>query len=60
MRKYGRYRAMLADNIEPYLRDYTRKWTQCSYCGRTVLYSQRMRHTKDFHTSPTGGLIIDF
>ncbi|QHI24626.1 hypothetical protein Ahae5227_09245 [Acinetobacter haemolyticus] len=43
-----------------FLHDYTGKWVTCQYCGRTVLYSQRTRHTKMFHTSLTGGLIIDF
>lgn len=50
---------MLADNILPFMKNITQTWVQCSYCGRTVMYSQRTRHTKIFHTNSTGGLIID-
>ena len=52
-------RATLADNIDPYLKNISQTWVQCSYCGRTVMYSQRTRHTMIFHTSQTGGLIVD-
>ncbi len=52
----GKNRATLAENILPYLVDYTKKWVQCSYCGRTVLYSQITRHTRIFHTDATGGI----
>ncbi|WP_151834330.1 hypothetical protein [Acinetobacter junii] len=49
------------DSINPiYLENLTKKWVQCRYCGRTVMYSQRTRHTTVFHTNSTGGLIIDF
>lgn len=55
----GKNRAMLADNILPYLKNISQTWVQCSYCGRTVMYSQRTRHTTIFHTSSTGALLID-
>lgn len=43
-----------------FLQDYTSKYVECPYCGRTILFSQQTRHTKIFHTNSTGGLIIDF
>lgn len=56
----GKNRAMLADNILPYLKNISQTWVRCSYCGRTVMYSQKTRHTILFHTNVDGGLIIDF
>ena len=53
-------RATLAENIDPYLKNISQTWVQCSYCGRTVMYSQRTRHTIIFHTDATGGLIVDW
>lgn len=43
-----------------FLQDYTRKWVQCSYCGRSIMFSDRTRHTRNFHTDASGGLLIDF
>jgi spore coat polysaccharide biosynthesis protein SpsF (cytidylyltransferase family) len=52
-------RATLAEHITPYLKNISQTWVQCSYCGRTVMYSQRTRHTRIFHTNASGYLIVD-
>ncbi len=52
-------RATLAENINPYLKNISQTWVQCSYCGRSIMFSDRIKHTKRFHTDATGGLIID-
>jgi DNA-directed RNA polymerase subunit RPC12/RpoP len=46
--------------VYEFLQDYSRKWVQCSYCGRSIMFSDRTRHTRIFHTDVTGGLIVDW
>jgi hypothetical protein len=52
-------RATLAENIDPYLKNISQTWVQCSYCSRTIMFTDRTRHTRIFHTNATGGLIVD-
>ena len=43
--------------VSEFLQDYSRKWVQCSYCGRTVLYSALSKHHNNFHNyGRTGGI----
>lgn len=61
MYKHGKNRATLAESTLPYLRDISQSWVRCSYCGRTVVYSQLIKHQRIFHNyGEKGGLIIDF
>ena len=32
-----------------YLEDLTKKWVQCRYCGRTLMYIQLIKHEHVFH-----------
>lgn len=40
-----RYFVNRLDSINPiYFQDFTKKWVQCSYCGRTLMYIQLINH----------------
>ena len=56
-----RYFVNRLDSIEPiYLTNLTGRWVQCQYCGRTLLFTQLIRHKQVFHQDYNGRLIIDF
>lgn len=57
-----RYFVNRLDSINPlYLDNLTKKWVQCSYCGRTLMYIQLIRHQQVFHNyGRPGAFILDF
>jgi hypothetical protein len=55
-----RYFVNRLDSINPiYFQDFTKKWVQCSHCGRTLMYIQLIKHQQLFHND-NNGFIIDF
>ena len=56
-----RYFVNRLDSIEPiYLTNLTGRWVQCQYCGRTLLFTQLIRHKQVFHEDYNGSFILDF
>jgi len=47
------------ENIYQFLRDETKRWVTCQYCGRTLQFCQLMAHWRTFHDSDNS-LILDF
>ncbi len=57
----NRYFYNRLDNIDPaYLQNITQSWIQCNYCGRTIMYSQRIKHERTFHEGLNNCFIYDY